>query len=51
MAQAGLKIKKIEATLIDPPLGFDVSAMQGRLITDADCLSRFSFLVSTKPTA
>ena len=51
MAEAGLKIEKIEAVRIDPPQWFDVSAMQGPLRTDADSLSSFSFLVKARAAA
>lgn len=48
MAEAGLRIEKIEAVRIDLPQWFDVSSMRGQLHTDADSLSSFSFLVKAR---
>jgi len=51
MAEAGLKIERIEAVRIDPPQWFDVSSMRGHLHIDVDSLSDFSFLIRARSAA
>ena len=49
MADAGLKIERIETTRVGIPPWFDVSAMAGNIEIDMDSLSTVAFLVLARP--